>query len=70
MPRVVSEPITKVTLNLYSRDLEYLKKRYPDGYSERIREILRQHIRAERAYKEVLRYGPLDFPHHGETDYE
>ena len=43
--RIVSEPITKVTLNLYSRDVEWFKYRYPQGYTEAIREALRDHIR-------------------------
>ena len=42
--RIVLEPITKVTLNLYSSDVRWFKERYPEGYTERIREILRQHI--------------------------
>ena len=68
MPRVVSEPITKVTLNLYSRDLAWLKKKFPDGYSEHIREIIRAYISG--AKKVDLRYGPLDFSYRGENDYE
>ena len=48
--RIVLEPITKVTLNLYSRDVEWFKDRYPQGYTEQIREALREHIR----YKEVM----------------
>jgi hypothetical protein len=42
--RVVSEPITKVTLNLYTIDVEWFKRHYPDGYTEAIREALRRHI--------------------------
>jgi hypothetical protein len=49
--RVVSEPITKVTLNLYSKDVEWFKDRYPDGYTERIRDAVRQHIRYEEMRK-------------------
>jgi hypothetical protein len=61
--RAVSEPITKVTLNLYRRDVDYLRARYPIGYTEQIREIVRRHIRN-------LRYGPSDFSQQGEIDYE
>lgn len=43
--RVVSEPVTKVTLNLFSTDVEWFKCRYPDGYTERIREAIREHIK-------------------------
>lgn len=43
--RIVGEPITKVTLNLYSRDVDWFKARFPQGYTEMIREALRNHIR-------------------------
>lgn len=46
--RTVLEPITKITLNLYTRDVEWFKARYPEGYTEAIREAVRQH----RLYKE------------------
>jgi hypothetical protein len=48
--RTVLEPITKVTLNLYSRDVEWFKERYPVGYTEMIREALREHVK----YKELM----------------
>jgi hypothetical protein len=46
--RTVLEPITKITLNLYSRDVEWFKEHYPQ-YTEAIREVVRQH----RIYKET-----------------
>lgn len=49
--RVVLEPITKVTLNLYSKDVDWFKDRYPTGYTEAIREVIRQHIRYTEAYE-------------------
>jgi hypothetical protein len=55
MPRVVTEPITKVTLNLFSRDVEWFKDHYPDAYTEAIREALREHIRYKEAYNERTR---------------
>jgi hypothetical protein len=42
--RVVSEPLTKVTLNLFTTDVEWFKQRYPEGYTERIREAIRMHV--------------------------
>jgi hypothetical protein len=42
--RVVLEPITKVTLNLYSKDVAWFKRRYPIGYTEEIRDAVRAHI--------------------------
>jgi len=45
MPRVPLEPLTKVTLNLYAKDVEWFKDRFTYGYTEEIREALRHHIR-------------------------
>lgn len=49
--RTVLEPITKVTLNLYSRDVEWFKERYPTGYTEKIREVIRQYIAITASYE-------------------
>jgi len=46
------EPITKVTLNLYSRDVEWFKERYPIGYTEKIRDVIRQHITYIKSYED------------------
>jgi phosphopentomutase len=43
--RIVSEPITKITLNLYTRDVEWFKRRFPSGYTERLREVVRDYIK-------------------------
>lgn len=42
--RIPGEPLTKVTLNLYTKDVKWFKRRYKIGYTEQIREILRRHI--------------------------
>ena len=52
--RVVLEPITKVTLNLYSKDVNWFKDRYPIGYTEMIREAIREHIKY-KDYEELYR---------------
>ena len=49
--RMVLEPITKVTLNLYAKDVEWFKDRYPTGYTEIIREVIRQHIIYTETYE-------------------
>ena len=41
----LDEPITKVTLNLWSSDHAELKRIYGDGWSSRVREIIRKHLR-------------------------
>jgi hypothetical protein len=50
--RTVLEPITKVTLNLYSRDVRWFKEKYPEGYTEKIREVVREHRIYEETYDE------------------
>lgn len=52
--RTVLEPITKVTLNLYSKDVEWFKERYPNGYQERIRDAVRAHIKYEMDVDELM----------------
>jgi hypothetical protein len=47
--RTVSEPIVKVTLNLYAKDVEWFKDRYPEGYTERVRECVREYIKYREA---------------------
>jgi len=42
--RIVEAPLTKVTLNLFTADYEYLKKRFPFGYTEVIRDEVRAFV--------------------------
>lgn len=42
--RIVEAPLTKVTLNLFTADYEFLKKRFPFGYSEVIRDEIRMFV--------------------------
>ena len=44
--RVATEPLIKVTLNLYAKDVKWFKRRYKVGYTEEIREVIRRHIRS------------------------
>jgi hypothetical protein len=44
--RTVAEPLLKVTLNLYAKDVEWFKRKcHSSNYTEQIREALRAHIR-------------------------
>jgi hypothetical protein len=44
--RTVAEPLLKVTLNLYAKDVAWFKRQFPSGnYTEQIREAVRAHIR-------------------------
>jgi hypothetical protein len=56
MPRIPTEPLTKVTLNLFSKDVEWFKDRFEYGYTEAIRDALRSHVRwkdQEEEYERV-----------------
>jgi uncharacterized protein (DUF4415 family) len=50
--RTVAEPLLKVTLNLYAKDVEWFKRRFKYGYQEQIREALRAHIKYIEAVDE------------------
>lgn len=47
------EPLQKVLLNLFYVDYLEMKRRYGYGYTEKIRELVRQHLRSRgRLYQE------------------
>jgi hypothetical protein len=42
--RPAEEPITKVTLNLFDRDIERMKHMYGNGWTTVIRALVRRHL--------------------------
>ena len=42
--RIPEAPLTKVTLNLFTADVEYLKDVYPIGYTEVIRDEIKHFV--------------------------
>lgn len=48
MTRTSDEQLTKITLNLYTRDVEWFKANYDWGYSEAIRKAVRAYINTRR----------------------
>ena len=54
MPIIPEAPLTKVTLNLFASDVEWLKDRFPQGYTLEIRDVVNNYVT-----KEKLRYGSL-----------
>ena len=49
------EPITKVTLNLWSADVTFLKKEIGDRWSVVVRDWVRRAVRAKKAEKEQMK---------------
>lgn len=45
MSRPAGDPLTKVTLNIFTADYDWFKRRYGDGYSIVIRELVMRHRR-------------------------
>lgn len=44
MPKPSAEPLTKVTLNLFTADVEDFKRRYGYGWSEQMRMVIRDNV--------------------------
>ena len=59
--RIVEAPLTKVTLNLFTADVEYLKGKYPIGYTEVIRDEIKALVaEMKREEKHRERNRPFD----------
>lgn len=52
MPKLPDEPLHKTNINLYQRDVEDMKRVYGYGWSEVVRNLVRQHL--ERHLEPVL----------------
>lgn len=44
MPVRADDPLRRVTLNLYEADVQWLIKTYGDGWTVRIRHLIRQEV--------------------------
>lgn len=51
--RTLQEPVTKVTINLFTKDLAWFRSRFPFNYSEEIRNVLRHHIAHTKAWENL-----------------
>lgn len=64
MPRTSEQPLTKVTLNLFTSDVLSLKRRYGHGYTEQIRRIVadegKEHRRHKRTIESILAEDMVD----------
>ncbi len=53
MPPLPSEKLRKVTLNLYDKDVEALAKYFGHGWSEHVRDWVRQHTYGLTGYHKL-----------------
>lgn len=44
MPTPTEEPLTKVTLNLFTKDVEWLRSWHPNDYTVEIRRIVQAYV--------------------------
>jgi hypothetical protein len=42
------EPLTKVTINLYTKDVDYLQRKFGRDWADKVRQELRMFIRIEQ----------------------
>jgi len=48
------EPITKITVNIFTADYEELKRIYGQGWSVRLRDMVRDHLRIRRGVAAIV----------------
>lgn len=54
MPKLPDEPLHKTNINLYVRDVEDMKALYGYGWSEIVRNLVRQHLNLKaKSFNEV-----------------
>lgn len=46
MSRPPGEPLTRVTINLFSSDVTFAQRRFPNGYQEKIRALVHDWVEA------------------------
>ena len=49
MANLAPEPITRLNINLYTTDIEYLKLHLGHGWTTQVRELIREYTLALRA---------------------
>ena len=49
----LDEPTTKITVNIFTTDYKELKRIYGQGWSTRLREMVRDHLRIRRGVAAV-----------------
>lgn len=52
MPRISGDPLQKITLNLYAVDIAALRQFYGHGWSEQVREWVKDRLRTMRVVED------------------
>lgn len=59
MPAKSLDPLRKVTVDLFSADVDYLKANSKGNFSEVVRQLLRNHVVMMKAREQRLKLGSL-----------
>lgn len=54
MANYAEEPVLKITLNLFKKDVDWFREKYPTGWSKRLREAVRHQINEEKKFQECI----------------
>ena len=54
MPKPSTEPLLKITLNLFHSDIVALRSRYGHGYTEQIRLMVRKNVNGHKSMKRTI----------------
>lgn len=61
MPVKAGEPLTKTTMNFFETDIEWLKKHHGHGYTEAIRDLVRNHVAYKKTAEDAFKTKPEPF---------
>lgn len=56
MPKIAGDPLSKVTLNLFTADVEWFQQRYGQGWSTELRSVIHRFVSKEDGH--TLRFDP------------
>ena len=57
MPKIAGDPLCKVTLNLYDKDITAIREHFGYGWSEKIRELVHDYVVDHLKYTRTEEHG-------------
>lgn len=57
MPSPSIKPLEKITLNLFADDCDEMRRLYSRGWTEKVRQLVEQHIKDRRLLKKEFSRG-------------